>query len=63
MLAFLQDFRDPEELRSIPVWKVHELKGERKGAWSLHVIRNWRLTFRIDAKEAEIFDVNLEDYH
>jgi proteic killer suppression protein len=29
----------------------------------LSVTRNWRLTFRIDAAEREIFDVNLEDYH
>jgi len=25
MLAFLDDMQDPEELRSIPTWKVHTL--------------------------------------
>jgi proteic killer suppression protein len=35
----------------------------RKGTWSLSVTRNLRLTFRIDAAEREIYDVNLEDYH
>lgn len=63
MLAFLQDFQALEELRSVPVWRVHELKGNRKGVWSLHVTGNWRLTFRIDAKGVEVFEVNLEDYH
>ena len=32
-----------------------------KGVWSLHVTRNWRLTFRI--KDGEILDVDYEDYH
>ena len=61
MLTFLQDMKDPETLRVFPLWKAHQLSGERKGSWSLHVTRNWRLTFRID--DGEIADVNYEDYH
>jgi proteic killer suppression protein len=61
MLTFLQDMRDPEELRGFPLWRGHQLSGERKGVWSLHVTRNWRLTFRI--KDGEIQDVDYEDYH
>ncbi len=61
MLTFLQDMRDPETLRAFPLWKVHQLTGARKGAWSLHVTRNWRLTFRIE--DDEIVDVDYEDYH
>lgn len=63
MLAFLDDMQDPQELRSLPAWKVHTLAGERKGTWSLSVTRNRRLTFAIDIGECEIYDVNLEDYH
>ncbi len=63
MLAFLDDMQNPEELRSLPAWKVHTLSGDRKGTWSLHVTRNRRLTFNIDVAEREIHDVNLEDYH
>jgi proteic killer suppression protein len=63
MLAFLDDMQDPEELRSLPTWKVHTLTGDRKGTWSLSVTRNRRLTFRIDTAEREICDLNLEDYH
>lgn len=63
MLAFLDDMEDPEELRMIPSWKAHHLTGNRKGTWSLSVSGNLRLTFRIDTREHEIYDVNLEDYH
>ena len=63
MLAYLDDMEEPEELRSLPTWKAHGLTGSRKGTWSLHVTRNWRLTFRIDTAEGEICDVNFEDYH
>ncbi len=61
MLTFLQDMRNPETLRAFPLWKVHQLTGERKGTWSLHVTRNWRLTFRFE--DDEVVDVDFEDYH
>ena len=51
MLAFLDGMGDPEELRSLPIWKVHTLAGDRRGTWSLSVTRNRRLTFRIDTIE------------
>ena len=61
MLAFLDAMQDPEQLRTLPTWKAHMLTGDRKGTWSLHVTRNWRLTFRIE--DDEIIDIDLEDYH
>jgi proteic killer suppression protein len=61
MLTFLDAMENPEELRSLPLWKAHVLTGDRKGAWSLHVTRNQRLTFRIE--DDEIIDLDLEDYH
>jgi proteic killer suppression protein len=63
MLAFLDDMQEPEELRSLPSWKVHTLTGDRKGTWSLSVTRNRRLTFCLDSTKREICDVNWEDYH
>jgi proteic killer suppression protein len=63
MLAFLQDMESADELRTIAVWKAHQMSGDRKGVWSLHVTRNWRLTFTVDTAENEILDVNYEDYH
>jgi proteic killer suppression protein len=46
----------------MPAWKAHMPTGERRGTWSLHVTRNWRITFRIAAPGA-IDDLNYEDYH
>ena len=63
ILAFLDNMQDTEELHSLPSWKAHILSGDRKGAWSLSVTRNQRLTFRIDTAEHEICELNLEDYH
>ena len=61
LLTFLDAVADPEELRSLPLWRAHVLTGDRKGTWSLSVTRNRRLTFRIE--NDEIVDLNLEDYH
>jgi proteic killer suppression protein len=63
MFAFLDDMEKVEELRSLPSWRAHLLTGDRRGTWSLSVTRNRRLTFRIDAAQNEICDLNLEDYH
>ena len=63
MLAYLDEIESPEELLVLTAWKAHALTGDRQGTWSLSVTRNWRLTFRVDAKEKELYDVNLEDYH
>ena len=61
-LTFLQEIEDAQELRDVPSWKAHRLTGDRKGTWSLMVTRNWRITFRIDVAEEEIFDLDYEDY-
>lgn len=58
IIAFLQDMEREEELRDVPVWNAHQLSGDRKGAWSLFVTRNWRVTFRIDRNEIEIVDLD-----
>jgi proteic killer suppression protein len=63
MLAFLSEMEEPDELRVLPGWKAHTLTGNRKGVWSLHVTRNWRLTFSVDIAEREIVELNFEDYH
>ncbi|TVR56733.1 MAG: plasmid maintenance system killer [Candidatus Competibacteraceae bacterium] len=63
IVSFLQDMEREEELRTVPSWKAHPLTGDRKGAWSLFVTKNWRITFRIDHAEIEIIDLDDEDYH
>jgi toxin HigB-1 len=63
IISFLQDMEQEAELRTVPIWKAHQMTGDRKGTWSLFVTRNWRLTFKIDQSEIEIVDLNYEDYH
>ena len=46
---------------NLPGYRLHELKGARKGTWSVTVSGNWRLTFMFEGKDAR--DVDLEDYH
>jgi len=41
--------------------RLHELKGVRRGTWSVAVSGNWRITFLF--REGDAFDVDLEDYH
>lgn len=45
----------------IPGYDLHELKGDKKGTWSIKVSGNWRITFKFDNKDA--YDIGLEDYH
>ncbi|MGE0128615.1 MAG: type II toxin-antitoxin system RelE/ParE family toxin [Blastocatellales bacterium] len=45
----------------LPGFNLRELKGDRKGTWSIWVSGNWRITFKFANGNAT--DVNLEDYH
>ena len=46
---------------NLPGFDLHQLKGERRGVWSLKISGNYRITFRF--QDGEAFDVHLEDYH
>jgi len=63
MPTAIEEAENIAEVDTIPGWRFHPLKGDRKGIWSLTVTRTWRITFRIDPAEGEIFDLDYEDYH
>lgn len=46
---------------NVPTFRLHALKGDRQGQWSVTVQANWRITFRFAGEHAEV--VNYEDYH
>ena len=46
---------------NLPGYRLHPLKGERKGLWAISVNGNWRLTFRFENGNVTI--LNYEDYH
>jgi len=62
MLAFIVAAGSLEELSVPPNYGLHPLTGDRAGAWSMTVTRNWRLTFSIN-EEGALTDLDLEDYH
>ncbi len=42
-------------------YRLHPLKGARKGCWSISISGNWRLTFKFIDGNAYV--LNYEDYH
>lgn len=60
LLDRLNGATEPRDM-NLPGFGFHELRGNRKGTYSVKVSGNWRLTFRF--KSAHAHDVNLEDYH
>jgi toxin HigB-1 len=45
----------------IPGFRLHALKGELKGFWSVTVRANWRVIFRL--ADHDVFDIDYLDYH
>jgi proteic killer suppression protein len=50
-----------DEVETVPGWRLHPLKGDLRGYWSLSVSGNWRLVFRFE--DGDAFDLDLTDYH
>lgn len=60
IMTILDGAATPQAL-NLPGYRLHPLKGELKGFWSVTVRANWRIVFRFEANDA--FDVELADYH
>lgn len=60
ILALLAVAAVPADL-NIPSFKLHPLKGELNGHWSIWVNGNWRVTFRFIGVDVEL--VNYVNYH
>lgn len=60
ILSNMATTSQPGELDN-PAWRLHPLKGDMAGHWSVRVTNNWRVTFRFE--EGEAVDINLIDYH
>ena len=44
-----------------PTLRLHMLKGDLKGFWSITIRANWRIIFRLE--DGNVFDVDFIDYH
>ena len=50
-----------DDLRSPASNRLEQLKGDRKGEWSIRINEQWRVCFRFESGDA--FDVEIADYH
>jgi proteic killer suppression protein len=60
ILARLEEASEPGNM-DLPGFRLHPLKGDLAGFWSVTVSGNWRIVFRFDGGHAN--DVDLIDYH
>jgi len=60
ILLALDGAATPQEL-DFPGFRLHPLKGDLKGFWSVTVTANWRVIFRFEGGHA--CEVDLVDYH
>ncbi len=60
ILARLDEATEPADM-GLPGFRLHPLKGDLVGCWSVSVSGNWRIIFRFEGVHAS--DVDLIDYH
>ncbi|MBV4456545.1 type II toxin-antitoxin system RelE/ParE family toxin [Pseudomonas sp. COR58] len=60
MLQFMDRATVPADL-DLPGWRLHPLKGDLSGYWSLSVSGNWRVIFRFADPDIELIDY-LDDH-
>lgn len=60
ILAALDIAAGPEDMNR-PSFRLHALKGDRKGQWAVTVRANWRVVFSFAGGHA--CDVDFTDYH
>ena len=60
VLADLDVVSNPSDI-DLPGYRLHPLKGGRRGLWSISISGNWRITFRFE--DGDVYDVDLVDYH
>jgi toxin HigB-1 len=60
VLAHLNQAAMPTDL-DLPGYRLHPLKGDLKGYWTVTISGNWRIIFRFE--DGDALDVDLVDYH
>ena len=60
MLLALDSAVAVEEL-SLATYRLHSLRGDLKGYWSVTVRANWRIVFRFES--GNVYDADFMDYH
>ena len=60
-ILFALDAANSPEHMDLPGFRLHPLRGDLQGFWSVTVRANWRIIWRFDGADA--IDVDLIDYH
>lgn len=60
VLARLDQASEPAHM-DLPGLRLHPLRGDRAGFWSVSISGNWRIVFRFE--DGGVHDVDLVDYH
>jgi len=61
VLMVLENAGTIDNMDMLPGMRLHRLKGDMSGFWSVSVSGNWRVIFRFD--DGQALDVDLVDYH
>ncbi len=49
----IEQARNIQQIELFPGWKLHPLKGQRRGDWSVWVTGNYRITFRVSGEDVQ----------
>ena len=60
ILARLDVAAQPSDM-DLPGYRLHQLRGDMAGLWSVRVSGNWRIVFRFEG--SDVRDVDFIDYH
>ena len=60
-LEYIDHATSLDDLRVPPSNRLHILKGERKGQYSISINDQWRICFRFS--DGDVYDAEIADYH
>jgi toxin HigB-1 len=60
-LQMLDDATDLRDLAGVPGNRLEQLKGDRRGQWSIRINEQWRVCFIW--RKGDAFEVEIVDYH
>lgn len=62
-LIMLDDSLSINDLRVPPSNHLEQLKGDKKGLWSIRINDQYRIIFRVNDNQSDYEDVEIVDYH
>ena len=60
VLIHMDQAHHPSDV-DLPGYRLHRLRGELDGYWSVTISSNWRIIYRFE--DGDALDIDLVDYH